>query len=317
MSRPRTSPLPQRHGLDAVRCVVPPSTPPRTAEAHLLERYPALASPGATSLLARFAAGEVVRSDGTPWQAEDLVHPHDVLWFHRELAPEQVDPVELPVLLHDEHLLVIDKPHGIATMPRGRFVRSSALVRLRCATGITTLTPLHRLDRLTAGVLAFGIRPQERSAYQQMFARGEVRKEYRAWVQAGEDARIPREPGAQMLLEDHLLKPRGSLQVQVGDGPVNARTHLEVLQVDTQTESGRLLLRLQPETGRTHQLRVQLASRGAPILGDDLYPQLRGAQGEDATAASVPLQLLASRVEFTDPVTGQRRCLRSARRLVP
>src|SRR5690606_3818412 len=113
--------------------------------------------------------------------------PGDELWFHRELRAEEVPEVELPVLLRDEHLLVLDKPHDMATMPRGAHVLSSALVRLRRRTGLVELSPLHRLDRRTAGVLAFGVRAQERAAYQGLFARGEVDKEYRARVRAPDD----------------------------------------------------------------------------------------------------------------------------------
>lgn len=178
-------PLPQRQGLDAVRWVVPPSTPARPAAQALRERFPALADPQATPLLERFARGEIVAGDGAAWSADDLVGPGDQLWFHRELRAEEVPEVALSILHRDDHLLVLDKPHDMATMPRGAHVLSSALVRLRRATGITTLSPLHRLDRRTAGVLVFGIRPEERSAYQQLFARGEVDKEYLARVRPG------------------------------------------------------------------------------------------------------------------------------------
>ena len=64
------------------------------------------------------------------------MRPGDELWFHRELRPEAIPDVELPVLHLDDHLLVIDKPHDMATMPRGAHVLASALVRLRRETGI-------------------------------------------------------------------------------------------------------------------------------------------------------------------------------------
>src|SRR5699024_7577894 len=155
-------------------------------------RFPALADPEATPLEARFAAGEIVDAAGRAWAAEDPVTPGQQLWFHRELRAETVPEVELRILHSDEHLLVLDKPHDLATMPRGAHILSSALVRLRRATGIQALVPLHRLDRRTAGVLAFGIRPEERPAYQQLFARQEVDKDYEAIAVPQPGSSVPR-----------------------------------------------------------------------------------------------------------------------------
>src|SRR5690625_6997950 len=74
------------------------------------------------------------------------------LFVFKNASPTEIYTLSLhdalPIFLHrDDHLLVLDKPHDMATMPRGAHVLSSALVRLRRATGITTLSPLHRLDR--------------------------------------------------------------------------------------------------------------------------------------------------------------------------
>jgi len=298
-------PLPQREGLDAVRWQVPRDASDGTAARMLLRRFPALADPAATPLADRFAAGEVVDAHGRAWAEIDVVGPGDELWFHRELREEQVPAEPLPILFRDEHLLVVDKPHDVATMPRGAHVLASALVRLRRETGIAALVPLHRLDRRTAGVLAFGIRPEERSAYQQLFARREVDKRYEALVGPETGCAVPRTPGERSLLADRTVKPRGSLRAQVVPGEPDALTELEVL---GGTAAGALHLALRPRTGRTHQLRLQLSSRGAPILGEDLYPVPR-------PEPEGPLQLLARSLAFTDPVTGQGRRFRSARSL--
>ena len=296
-------PLPQRDGLDAVRWRVPQGwTGPATALPALLARFPALEDPAATPPAERFAADEVVDVRGRPWTATDPVGPGDELWFHRELREEQVPTDPLPILFRDEHLLVLDKPHDVATMPRGAHVLASALVRLRRATGIETLVPLHRLDRRTAGVLAFGIRPEERSAYQQLFARREVDKRYEALVVPAPESSLPSAAGERALFADRTVKPRGSLVAQVVPGEPDALTELEVL---GGADGGALHVALRPRTGRTHQLRLQLSSRGAPIAGEDLYPVPR----PDPVG---PLQLLARSLAFTDPVTGQARSFRSA-----
>lgn len=289
-----------------MRWVVPRDAPATTlALAALRERFPALADPAATPLRERFARGDVVDAQGRAWRAEDPVGPGYELWFHRELREEHVPEVDLEILHRDDHLLVLDKPHDMATMPRGAHVLASALVRLRRSTGIETLVPLHRLDRRTAGVLAFGIRPEERSVYQQLFARGVARKEYEARVRPEPGARIPTTAGEQAVLRDRLGKRHGQLTAQVLAGEPNAETTLEVIDV---AADGTAALHLRPRTGRTHQLRLQLSARGAPILGEDLYPQPVGSP-------SMPLQLLARSLAFPDPVTGQQRRFLSARSL--
>lgn len=296
-----------------MRWVVPPSTPARPARKALCGRFPALGDPAATPLNERFARGEIVAADGTAWSADDPARPGDQLWFHRELRPEAVEPVQLEILHRDDHLLVLDKPHDMATMPRGEHVLSSALARLRRATGITALTPLHRLDRRTAGVIAFGIRVEDRAAYQQLFARGEVDKQYLARVHPAGDAGIPLEVGERAVLRDRLHKVRGQLTTTVLDGEPNAITDLEVL---SREKGGATVLGLEPRTGRTHQLRAQLSARGAPILGEDLYPQPRAAPspGQDPEPGET-LQLLARSLSFTDPITGQERSFVSSREL--
>ena len=296
-------PLLQREGLDAVRWRIEQDASPGLAVHRLRERFPALADPAATPLADRFAAGEIVDAHGRVWAATDPVGPGDELWFHRELRPEEVPADPLPILFRDEHLLVIDKPHDVATMPRGAHVLSSALVRLRRQTGVAELVPLHRLDRRTSGVLAFGILPAERSAYQELFARREVDKRYEALVRPGRDCTLPRGPGERAVLEDRLLKERGVLTAVVVPGTPNALTELEVL---GPADGAALRLALRPRTGRTHQLRIQLSSRGAPIVGEDLYPVPQ-------VEPDGPLRLLARSLAFTDPITGRTREFHSHR----
>ncbi len=92
------------------------------------------------------------------------------------------------------------------------------------------------------------------------------------------------------------------------DGPVNAETHVELL--EHQDGLGRY--RLRPATGRTHQLRLHMCGLGVPIVGDDLYPEIRDRALDDYRA---PLQLLATELTFTDPLTGTPRRFASRLRL--
>ena len=199
-------------------------------------------------------------------------------------------PFDIPVLFQDADIVVVDKPHFLATMPRGRHVAQTALVRLRRELGLPELSPAHRLDRLTAGVLLFTTRREVRGAYQTLFARGLVRKTYLARAAVDPALALPR------VVRSRIVKRRGHLQAVCEPGAPNAETLVE------RVSDG--LYRLTPRTGRTHQLRVHMASLGMPIEGDPLYPNIIDVAADDF---STPLRLLAQRIEFTDPVTGVRR----------
>ncbi len=246
---------------------------------------------------AKVLAGEVFCADGSVvTEATELPAGAFIYWY-RDLPDEVVVPFDVPVLYRDENIVVVDKPHFLATMPRGGHVVQTALVRLRRALGLWELSPAHRLDRLTAGVLVFTARREVRGAYQTMFASGAVSKTYLARSSAG----TLTEP---VELRNRIIKRRGSLQAVVEPGEVNAVTLVEPV------EDG--LFQLTPSTGRTHQLRVHMNSLGLPIDGDPLYPTVLDVPAGDF---STPLQLLAHRLAFVDPVTGEQRDFVSARTL--
>jgi tRNA pseudouridine32 synthase/23S rRNA pseudouridine746 synthase len=226
-----------------------------------------------------------------------------VVWAHRDLPDEAPLPADIEVLHRDERLVVIDKPHHMATMPRGKHVVQSALARTRVLTGLPRLAPAHRLDRPTAGVLMLTTEQRWRGAYQQVFAAGLARKTYLAVAPARDGLELP------LLRRSHLVKEHGTHQAREvpGERP-NAETLVEL--VDTAGELG--LYRLTPSTGRTHQLRCQLSALGIPIIGDPLYPVDRAVADDDFTQE---LQLLAAVLEFDDPVDGSPRRLESRRRL--
>lgn len=235
---------------------------------------------------AKVLAGEVVCADGSVVDEVTELPAGAFIYWYRDLPDEAVVPFDVPVLYRDENIVVVDKPHFLATMPRGGHVVQTALVRLRRALELWELSPAHRLDRLTAGVLVFTARRSVRGAYQTMFASGAVSKTYLARSSAGTLA----EP---VELRNRIVKRRGSLQAVVEPGEVNAVTVVAPL--------GSGLFQLTPSTGRTHQLRVHMNSLGLPIDGDPLYPAVLDVAAGDF---STPLQLLAHRLAFTDPVTG-------------
>lgn len=232
---------------------------------------------------------------------EDPYQPHTFVWFHRDLRDEVVVPGDVVVLYRDERLVVVDKPPFLATIPRGRHVAQSVVVRLRDELALPELSPLHRLDRVTSGVLMLATERRWRGPYQSLFERGEIRKTYRALAPWRAELEFP------VTLRNHLRKERGVLRGEVVPGePVNAETLIELESVSQDLGS----YRLTPRTGRTHQLRVHMAALGIPIVNDPLYPELRDVGVDDFSS---PLQLLASELAFVDPVDGRSRRFVSAR----
>lgn len=257
-----------------------------------------LASRFGEGAAAKVLAGEVVCADGSVVGVGTVLPPGAFVYLYRELREEIPVPFDMPILYRDEDIVVVDKPHFLATMPRGRHVAQTATVRLRLELDIPTLSPAHRLDRLTAGVLLFTTRREVRGPYQTMFARGEVRKTYLARAAVNPGLEFP------LTLRSRIIKRRGQLQAVEEPGELNAETLVEHL--------GDGLYRLTPRTGRTHQLRVHMNSLGLPIVNDPLYPSVIDVADDDFSG---PLQLLAQRLEFEDPIRGQQRAFASSRPL--
>ena len=275
----RPAPLPVRDGLGPARVRLRGG--PVLAE--LTARF-------GTPARAKVLAGEVVEADGAVVDEATVLPAGSSVYLYRDLPDEVPVPFDIPVLYQDADIVVVDKPHFLATMPRGRHVAQTALVRLRRELGLPELSPAHRLDRLTAGVLLFTTRRELRGAYQTAFARGLVSKTYLARAAVDPDLMLP------LVVRSRIVKRRGHLRALCEPGVTNAETLVEHI------SDG--LYRLTPRTGRTHQLRVHMASLGIPITGDPLYPNVVDVADDDFSA---PLRLLAQRIEFTDPVTGLRR----------
>jgi tRNA pseudouridine32 synthase / 23S rRNA pseudouridine746 synthase len=307
MSRPAPAwKPPPRDGVGASAVALPHRNdgPWPTVLAFLAWRLPKATS---AEWAERLAAGQVFDETGQPVPADAAYRPGARLWYWRTPPAEQPVPFQAEVLFRDEHLLVVDKPHFLAMTPKGRHARETVLARLQQQLGVDTLVPIHRLDRETAGVVVFSLRPSDRGAYQALFRERAVDKVYEAVAPFCADLRFP-------LSRHTRLAPCGEqfMVVREVPGEPNALTHFELLR----RQGERALYRLHPHTGQTHQLRVHMNALGLPIAGDRIYPVLQPlpALGE-AEDFSQPLQLLARQIRFIDPLTGERRCFESRRQL--
>jgi tRNA pseudouridine32 synthase/23S rRNA pseudouridine746 synthase len=300
-----------RDGLNPTRIVLPhdPDVVARFPFAldYLLHRFP----DDQARLREKLALGEIVTGHGQPLAPTTPYEPRGFLYLYRDPpAHEDHIPFEPEVLHRDENLLVVDKPHFLATTPRGRWVRQTALVRLRTALDLPELSPAHRLDRGTAGVLVFTVRPEVRGPYQEAFARRAVRKVYEAVAPLPPAAGAPVALGEPLTVRSRIVKRRGVTRAEEVPGEPNAESLVTLAAADEARGLG--LYRLEPHTGKTHQLRLHLASLGLPILHDPFWPELRDTDPDDFDR---PLQLLARSLELTDPLSGRPRRFESRRRL--
>lgn len=289
--------LPLRDGVGASSIVLPPGPWPTILD-FLIERFPGVPR---AEILRRGSAGDILDDAGAPLGAHVPYQSGARLFYYRHVEDEAPIPFEETILFQDEFLIVADKPHFLPMSPVGAYAKETLLARLKRRTGIATLAPMHRLDRETAGVVVFTVKPETRGAYQRLFAGREVEKSYEAIAQTRAALEFPLVARHRIVADDHFMRMR------VAEGAPNAETRIEC--IDVRGDWARYALH--PATGKKHQLRVQMAALGMPIVNDTLYPEMREAQA----GFGAPLQLLARSLAFRDPITGARREFASLRQL--
>lgn len=301
MSRPaRSAALPIDQGLSPSVVVLPSGG---AAWVRLLDflvhRFPAVPR---ERWQARMQAGRVLDLHGQALAPAQPFVPGMRVHYYRELASEPRIPFEAPVLYRDDHLLVADKPHFLPVQPAGQHVHETLLVRLKQSLGLPELSPLHRIDRDTAGLVLFSVQQRTRGLYQALFRERAIVKSYEALAPWRPGLDFPRSHRSR--LEEC---PEGFRMQEVA-GPPNSLTRLELLA----QQDGIGHYRLWPVSGKRHQLRVHMLALGIPIDNDPLYPGRREVPEGDFTQ---PLQLLARSLNFVDPRTGEARHFVSERHL--
>ena len=262
-------------------------------------------------IIARMMRGEIVNEVGNPLGPDTPFSRHMSVFYYRTVESETRIPFEETILHQDEELVVADKPHFLPVTPTGRYLQETLLVRLIRRLDLPHLTPIHRLDRDTAGVILFSVNPRNRRIYQDLFRRRAVLKTYEAIAPYRSDLSLPVLRKSRLVTGTPFMRMREAAHESPDD--VNAQTHIELLEHDS--ASGLARYGLRPITGKKHQLRVHMAALGIPILNDPLYPTAMPPSSDSAADYSAPLQLLASTMAFTDPVIGTQRIFRSLRQL--
>lgn len=288
--------LPTRNGVGPSCVGLPPGDWPLMID-FLIQRFPGV---GEEILTARLARHEIVDEQGRSISLNDPYRAGGRLFYYRDVLNERAIAAQETVLFQDERLVVADKPHGLPVTPSGQHLQETLLVRLRNRLKLDTLTPIHRIDQDTAGLVLFAKLPSLVRHYATLFAQRGVQKTYQAIAPYRADMQFPLERSTVLVPAAHFMQMR---EWQAGDAPTRsapAHTSVELLAV-----SGALArYQLTPHSGRRHQLRVHMSALGLPILGDRIYPDL---MTEGSGEGAMPLQLLAQRVAFIDPVTGETR----------
>jgi tRNA pseudouridine32 synthase/23S rRNA pseudouridine746 synthase len=279
--------------------VVTPSGTWHTVHDFLAQRF---ATVSAQEWQLRMLQGDVTDTGGQPLAPQTPFQPGLRLYYYRALPHEEAIPFEAVLLHHDAHLLVVDKPHFLPVLPSGKYLHETVLVRLKDRLNMPDLSPIHRIDRDTAGLVLFSVNPVTRDAYHALFRKRAVHKTYHAVA--------PWNPALPWPLrrESRIGPAQHFMQQQELPGTPNAVTTITPLE-----QRGALALyQLEPHTGQRHQLRVHMAALGLPILNDGIYPTLTPEGPPDY---SRPLQLVAHALAFTDPICGQHRTFTSRHKL--
>ncbi len=294
--------FPTRNGVGASCIALRPGNWPTVLD-FLDERFPSVPR---AEIVARMRRGDVMDEAGLPIDPGHAYLPNQKLFYYRHIDDEPRIPFEEEVLFQDDLIVVADKPHFLPVTPGGRYLQESLLVRLKRKLGVETLAPMHRIDRETAGLVLFTLRPETRGRYQALFSGREVHKQYECVAPFRDSLVQPIEYRSRVVLSDHFMRMRES------DGAANAETRIEM----REEARGLARYRLMPLTGKKHQLRVHMAALGAPILYDQIYPEHVPDELLDADYAR-PLQLLAQAIAFRDPISGEERQFSTRRTLLP
>ena len=281
---------PMIDGVSASKVFLPKMKPaPATVYQYLCQQFAHIAP---SEWQQRFTDGLIYDALGQVLNLSSEYIENSHVFYYRFLAHEIHVPFEHEILFENEHLLVIDKPHFLTISPTGQYVQETLLVRLKKQSGNEFLTPIHRLDRETAGVVLFSKQPSTRAIYQEMFAQRQVNKTYHAIAPFHADLTFP------CHTRYRMEKGEPFYTMQVVEGQINSQTEIDLIEHDAIWGK----YQLKPITGKQHQLRVHLNSLGIAIKNDPFYPVVQHKREDDFSA---PLQLLAKHIRFNDPITFQ------------
>jgi tRNA pseudouridine32 synthase/23S rRNA pseudouridine746 synthase len=253
----------------------------------------------------RMFDGKVHWHDGRLISAQTAYVAQQRVYYYREVQREPVIPFAEKIVYEDELILVAHKPHFLPVMPGGKYVEECLQNRLRKKTGNQQLQAVHRIDNGTAGLVLFSVNPDSRAPYHRLFESQQVSKTYQAIARTHNNVPIYNQ---QWEVKNRLEKSEPRFLMHIVEGEANSHSRIRCLK----KSADKALFELNPITGKTHQLRLHMQSLGWPLLHDSYYPELQPNKPDDY---SKPLQLLAQKLQFIDPMTQQARFFSSQTQL--
>ncbi len=222
----------------------------------------------------------------------DSPYQHGVfIYYYREVKDEIVVPFDYQIIFENHEFIVVDKPHFLPVTPSGRYVSQTLLTRLKYDTKNPDLSPIHRLDKETAGLILISKNPHTRGAYQALFSQHKINKLYHAIAPFKAELTFPQ------TIALHLQRgtPFYVMQISPEKEP-NSFTQISIIKHNDKFAKYQLI----PTTGKLHQLRVHMNHLGIAIKNDGFYPKIFHKAGDDFSS---PLQLLAKELVFCDPIS--------------
>lgn len=224
---------------------------------------------------------------------DKYIHYHNQhIHYYRMVDHEVIVPFAHKIINENERFIVVDKPHFLTISPSGNYVQQTLLTRLKEQFNNPDITPIHRLDKETAGLILFCKKKAYRATYQTLFANHQIKKTYHAIAKYDQTLHFP------LSLSLHMTRGNPFYTMVVTNQKPNSHTHINLLMHNQHYGKYQLM----PTTGKLHQLRVHLNHLGIPIQNDPLYPTICHKKMDDF---SHPLQLLAKSLEFTDPISNE------------
>ncbi|MEW6738093.1 MAG: pseudouridine synthase [Acidobacteriota bacterium] len=264
--------------------------PPLTILDYLCLRFPHM---DRAILQTRLSSGKIFLENGNTISIDTPYRFGITLFYYREAVAESQIPFQEQIIFQNQDILVADKPHYLPVTPAGSYVNQSLLARLQKHTGLPELSPIHRLDIGTAGIVLFSLKREHRHLYHSLFTSGNIVREYFAVASIFSDIDCQ-----QWVVENRLVPGEPWFRMKIVPGIINAITRI----ILKERRANRGLFQLFPSTGKKHQLRIHLATLGFPIVNDPLYPEIENLASQDY---SNPMQLLAKRLLFLDPISGK------------
>ena len=272
---------------------LPRAASERLIVAYLAERY---RHSSERAWRERVEQGQVL-VDGVAVGASRKLAQGETLVWHRPPWREPKAPTGFAILYRDEDLIAVAKPSGLPTMPGASFLERTLLYRVRSVDA--SAAPLHRLGRGTSGIVLFTRNSAARRSMTAAWQAGQVERHYRALVQGN----FP--TGEQVIEEPIGLVSHSILDSIAARNPGGkpARTHARLLEA----RGASSLVAVRIETGRSHQIRIHLAAKGHPLVGDSLYPS--GGipkEGETTLPGELGYWLHALNLRFPHPRDGRK-----------